>query len=111
MFDNVGNRKWSETSRVLADEGIIVTTTGPKHAVLGPLREMLARKLAAAFGSKRMTWFTARVKPEDLAFVASLLESGQVVPVVEATYPLGDVPDALRYLGEGHAHGKLVITT
>ena len=110
LFDNAGNRPWSQTSRVLEPGGINVTITGPKHAWLGPFRNLLGRKLAAMFGSKRMAWFTAQVKREDLELVANLLESGAVAPVIEATYPLEKLPDALRYLGEGHAHGKLVIT-
>lgn len=111
LFDNVGNRPWSKTRRVLTPTGINVTITGPKHAVLGPIRSLLARKLASKLGSKRMTWFTAQVKGEDLAFLADLLEAGRITPVLERTYPLEQLPEALAYLGEGHAHGKLVITT
>lgn len=110
LFDNAGNRPWSETSRVLTPDGINVTTTGPKHRWLGPFRHLLARKLASMFGSKRMTWFTAQMKREDLEFLAGLLESGAVVPVIEETYLLEQAPEALRYLGEGHARGKLAIT-
>ena len=110
LFDNAGNRPWSETSRVLTSDGINVTITGPKHRWFGPLRNLAGRKVAAAFGSKRMTWFTAQVKAEDLEFLAGLLDSADVVPVIEKTYPLERAPEALRYLGEGHAHGKLVIT-
>lgn len=110
MFDNVGNRPWSETSRVLAPGGINVTITGPKHAWFGPLRNLLARRLASMFGNKRLTWFTAHVARDDLDVLASLLESGAVAPVIERTYPLEELPEALRYLGRGHALGKLVIT-
>ena len=110
LFDNAGNRPWSETSRVLAPDGINVSVTGPKHACLGPFRHLLARKLASTVGGKRMTWFTAQMKPEDLDFLAGLLASGDVVPVIERAYPLEDTADALRYLGGGHALGKLVIT-
>lgn len=110
LFDNVGNRPWWETSRVLAPGGINVTITGPKHAILGPFRNLLVRKLASRFTPKRFSWFTAQVKPEDLEFLAGLVQRGEVAPVIEATYPLERVPDALRHLNEGHAHGKLVLT-
>lgn len=110
LFDNAGDRPWRETSRVLAPGGINVTVTGPKHRWFGPLRNLLARKAAAAFGDKRLAWFTANVNREDLELLATLLTSGQVVPVIERTYPLAETPQALRYLAEGHAHGKLVIT-
>ena len=49
-------------------------------------------------------------KKEDLAFLAELFEAGKVVPVVDRHYPLSEVPEALRYLEEGHAKGKVVIT-
>ncbi len=47
---------------------------------------------------------------EDLDFVSGLLESGKVVPVIDRSYPLDEVPDAFRYFGGGHARGKVVIT-
>ncbi len=109
LFDNVGNRPWSETGKVLQPGGTNVAITGPKHRWLGPMRELLVRKMASLFSSKRLSWFTAAVNREDLEYLSGLLESGQVVPVIEKTYPLEQMPDALRYLSKGHAHGKLVI--
>ena len=110
LLDNAGNRPWRETSRVLTDGGINVTTTGPKRAVFGPLRHMLARKVASRFGDKRFAWFTAGVKPEDLDYLAGLLARSELTPVIERRDSLEDLPQGLDYLGEGHAHGKLVIT-
>ena len=66
--------------------------------------------MASLFGNQRMGWFVAQMKEEDLSFLAELLESGEVVPVIERTYPLEETAAALRYLGEGHAQGKNVIT-
>jgi NADPH:quinone reductase-like Zn-dependent oxidoreductase len=110
LFDNAGNRPWSKTHRVLADGGINVTVTGPKHAVMGPFRNLAFRKAVSRFGNKRFTWFTAAVKADDLDYLAGLLEAGELVPVIEETYPLPRLPEALAYLGEGHARGKLVIS-
>ena len=56
-----------------------------------------------------MTWFTARTKQEDLEFLAGLLDTGDLVPVIEKEYALDETADAMRYLGEGHALGKLVV--
>jgi NADPH:quinone reductase-like Zn-dependent oxidoreductase len=110
LFDNVGDRPWSETRRVLTDDGINVTITGPKHRWLGPVRRLVYRKIVSTFGSKTFTWFTAHETGEDMEVLAGFLSSGALAPVHENTYPLEEVPDALRYLGEGHALGKLVIT-
>ncbi len=52
----------------------------------------------------------AQTSEEDLNFLSELLESGDVVPVIERTYPLEETAAALRYLGEGHAQGKTVIS-
>jgi NADPH:quinone reductase-like Zn-dependent oxidoreductase len=52
----------------------------------------------------------AQPSQHDLAFVSGLLESGEVVPVVDRCYPLRELPEALRYRASGHARGKIVIT-
>jgi len=52
----------------------------------------------------------AKINQQDLVFVKELLEAGKVVPVIERSYPLGETAEALRYLEEGHARGKVVIT-
>jgi NADPH:quinone reductase-like Zn-dependent oxidoreductase len=49
-------------------------------------------------------------RPEDLAEIAALVEAGQVTPVIDRTYPLAEVPEALRYVEQGHARGKVVIS-
>ena len=52
---------------------------------------------------------TARANKKDLMLIKDLLEAGRVVPVIDRTYPLGEVPEAIRYLEQGHARGKVVI--
>jgi NADPH:quinone reductase-like Zn-dependent oxidoreductase len=62
-------------------------------------------------GSKKMGLVMWKPnKKEDLVFLQELFESGKVVPVIDKRYPLSEVPEALRYLEEGHALGKVVIT-
>lgn len=109
VFDNVGYRPWSETSRVLKAGGRLVTITGPKHNMMGPMRENIFRKVLSMLGGKSFTWFTAAVKTDDLQTLSDYLVSGAVKPVIEQVYDLADMPQALAYLGEGHAHGKLVV--
>jgi len=69
--------------------------------LLGPMKSK---------GSQKMGNFVAKPNQQDLAFVKGLLQAGQLVPVIDRTYPLSEVPDAIRYLEEGHAQGKVVIT-
>jgi len=109
LFDNAGNRPWSETRQVLTDDGTTVAVTGPKHRIAGPLRRLLFRKLASSFGSQSLAWFIAQVNRDDLDTLGEWLSSGAISPVIERTYDLEHVPDGLRYLSEGHAIGKLVI--
>jgi NADPH:quinone reductase-like Zn-dependent oxidoreductase len=71
---------------------------------------MLLGSLMSQTGRKKMRGVSARPKQEDLAFVTGLLEAGKVVPVIDRRYPLRETAEALRYLGEGHARGKIVIT-
>ena len=61
-------------------------------------------------GSKIMCALSAEPNQKDLGFIKELLEAGKVVPVIDRCYPLSEVPEALRYLDEGHAQGKVVIT-
>jgi NADPH:quinone reductase-like Zn-dependent oxidoreductase len=67
-------------------------------------------RLASLRASQKAVFFIYKVSNEDLMALRELLEEGTIRPVVERSYPLGEAADALRYLGEGHARGKLVIT-
>jgi NADPH:quinone reductase-like Zn-dependent oxidoreductase len=61
-------------------------------------------------GSQKMGNFLARASHKDLLFIKELLEAGKIIPVIDKRYSLSEVADALRYFGEGHAKGKVVIT-
>lgn len=71
--------------------------------ILGPVLSMTGKQ---EFGG-----FSLKVNTDDLAFVAGLLESGDVTPVIDRRYELREVPEAIRYLEDGHAKGKVVITS
>jgi len=68
-----------------------------------PLVSRLRRK-------QKLVSFIAKRNKEDLTLLKELMEAGKVTPVIDRSYSLREVPEALRYLGEGHARGKLVIT-
>jgi NADPH:quinone reductase-like Zn-dependent oxidoreductase len=62
------------------------------------------------FVSQKLGTFIAKPNGEDLVVLKELIEAGKVTIVIDRTYPLAEVPDAIRYLLEGHARGKVVIT-
>jgi len=93
--------------RALGPKGIYVVAGGTwaqmfQATLLGPWISMT--------GSKKMGGVSAKVSQKDLVFIKELLEAGKIRPVIDRRYPLSEVPEALRYLGEGHARGKVVIT-
>jgi NADPH:quinone reductase-like Zn-dependent oxidoreductase len=111
LLDVAGSRPWSACRRVLHRQATMVIVGGPKrNRLLGPLSHVLKVRLASLPASQRVRFFIASLNREDLVAMRQLLEAGTVRPVVERSYPLSEAADALRYLGAGHAQGKLVIT-
>ena len=70
---------------------------------------MILGSFISMTGSKRLVNLAAMPNQEDLVFMKELIEAGKVVPVIDRRYPLSEVPEALRYYGEGHSRGKVVI--
>ena len=91
----------------LAQGGIFVTAGGGGVPIL---QVLLLGPLLSMIGSKKMGLVMAKLKKKDLEFLKDLLEAGKIVPVIDRRYPLSEVAGALRYLEEGHAQGKVVIT-
>jgi NADPH:quinone reductase-like Zn-dependent oxidoreductase len=111
MLDVAGNRSISDRKRALGPRGVLVVVGGPKKGRwLGPASSLLKVLLAARFSSQTMVGMLTKNSKEDLVLLRELLEAGKVTPVIERTYPLREVPEALSYIGEGHARGKIVIT-
>jgi NADPH:quinone reductase-like Zn-dependent oxidoreductase len=111
IFDSVGNHSLSECRRALTTEGTLVMVGGPDNGRwLGPLTGPLKAVVLSRFVSQNLLPFLAHLSKDDLIVLRELLEAGKVVPVIDRSYPLSDVPEAIRYLEEGHAKGKVVIT-
>jgi NADPH:quinone reductase-like Zn-dependent oxidoreductase len=111
ICDNAGSRSWSELKRVMKPGTRVVMVGAPKGGpILGPLGHIARTWIASRLRGPKATFFVASFSRENMAALAGLLESGRVHPVVERTYRLDEVPQALEYMGEGHAQGKLVIT-
>jgi NADPH:quinone reductase-like Zn-dependent oxidoreductase len=111
LIDIAGNRTLTETRRVLVPNGVLVGVGGPnKGHWIGPLARSVRMALLSPAVSQRMTFFLAQQNKGDLAVLRELLQTGKVAPVIDRTYPLSDAADAIRYLENGHASGKVVIT-
>lgn len=112
MLDVAGSRSWSDCSRVLNEKATVVVVGGPKgNRWIGPLSQALKLRLGSVSDSRRVVApFLARINKDDLGVLKDLLETGTVAPVIDRQYELSEAPDAFRYLGEGHARGKVVIT-
>ena len=111
LVDIAGNRTLAETRRVLAPKGVLVGVGGPnKGRWIGPLGRSVRMALLSPAVSQRMVFFLARQNKADLAVLRELLEAGKVTPVVDRTYALSEVAEAIGYLEEGHARGKVAIT-
>jgi NADPH:quinone reductase-like Zn-dependent oxidoreductase len=110
LLDVAGSRPWSACRRVLEPKATLVLVGAPKGTrLLGPLGHMAGLRLASLPAGQKVVFFISRSTSEDLTALAELLEAGTVTPVVERTYSLSEAADAFRYLGEGHARGKLVV--
>jgi NADPH:quinone reductase-like Zn-dependent oxidoreductase len=111
MLDLIGNHSPSACRRVLTSQGMYLASFGqPDHRWLGPLAQMLRTLLLSPFVSQKLTMYVMKPDQKDLVVLKELLEAGKVTPVVDTTYPLSKTPEALRYLEEGHARGKVIIT-
>jgi NADPH:quinone reductase-like Zn-dependent oxidoreductase len=110
LLDVAGSRSWSACRQVLNRQATLVLVGAPKGTrLLGPLGHIVKVRLVSLRASQRVVFFICKVHHQDLGVLRELLEAGKVTPVVERSYPLREAADAFRYLGEGHAHGKLVI--
>jgi NADPH:quinone reductase-like Zn-dependent oxidoreductase len=111
VLDVAGSRSWRACKRVLNPEATFVIVGGPKtNRLLGPLSHVIKVYVAAVRASQKVVFFVAKRSREDLLFLGELLETGKLIPVIERRYELSETAEALRYMGEGHAQAKVVIT-
>jgi NADPH:quinone reductase-like Zn-dependent oxidoreductase len=98
--------------RALRPTGVYVMIGASKTRIYQALLQaLLVGPVISRTGRQKMGFMgIAKINQQDLVFVKELLEAGKVVPVIERSYPLGETAEALRYLEEGHARGKVVIT-
>ena len=105
ILDQVANHSLSDCRRALTPQGTHIPNSG--HSGTGYLFKALVLSL---FVRQQGRPYIAIPNNEDLVVLNELIEAGKVTPVIDRTYPLSETPEALRYLEEGHARGKVVIT-
>jgi NADPH:quinone reductase-like Zn-dependent oxidoreductase len=115
LFDLVGNHSFSERRRILNHNGICVMAgVGGAGAsgsqIIGVLVGELNAYVGSRFVSQKFNTFLAALNHKDLAILGDLMQSGKLTPVIDRTYKLNEIPDALRYLEQGHARGKVVMS-
>lgn len=110
IFDNAASKSLAKTRSVLAPRGVLVPNHGNlRSRWLANLPRMAGAVATMAFSSQRAGLHAQRWEPDDLAHLGSLVVSGQISPSIDRTYDLAQAPDAVAYVGEGHARGKVVI--
>jgi NADPH:quinone reductase-like Zn-dependent oxidoreductase len=115
ILDNVGNRSLSDYRRVLVSKGVLVLNGGGSLGQNegrgnGPLARSIAALVLSPFVSQKVVMFLASIKKPDLVVLKELMEAKKVTPVIDRCYTLSEVPEAIRYLEQGHARGKILIT-
>jgi len=110
IVDIAGNRPLSTLRRALTSRGTLVIVGGEDAGNWLGVRRQLRATAFSPFIKQTLVTYISKEREEDLQELRRLLESGAVTPVVDRTFPLDDVPDAIRYLREGRVGGKIVIT-
>jgi NADPH:quinone reductase-like Zn-dependent oxidoreductase len=111
ILDCAANHSLSACRRVMSPRGIYVIVGGPGGGRwIGPLIYPLKALLLSPFVSQKLLMFLASPNKGDLVVLKEMIEAAKVTPVIDRCYTLREVPEAIRYLEEGHARGKVIIT-
>jgi len=110
ILDIAGNRSLSELRRALTPRGTLVIVGGEDAGNWLGVRRQLRAAALSPFVRQKLGFFISKERRQDLEELRRLLEAGTIRPVVDRTFPLEEVPAAIRYLRDGQARGKVVIT-
>ena len=110
MLDVEGSNSWSEIRRVLKPQATLVLVGARLGGgAMGALRHIVPLFLRGKTASQNVAFFIAKLNRADLVFLAELMETGKMRSVIDRRFQLSETADAYRYMGEGHAQGKVVI--
>jgi NADPH:quinone reductase-like Zn-dependent oxidoreductase len=110
IIDSAGNHPLSACRRALEPSGTYVMVGGPYRGWIDFLARLIQVPVLSRLSSQKLTMVMAKGNQEDLALLRDLMAEGKVTPVIDRRYALSEVPEAISYLEEGHARGKVVIT-
>jgi NADPH:quinone reductase-like Zn-dependent oxidoreductase len=113
ILDNVPNHSLSECRRILNPKGryVMIGGGGPNDGPwVGPFGRVIAMLVSSPFVKQSMGMMLAELNKKDLTILGDMIQTGKVTPVIDRRYKLSEVPEALRYLEQGHARGKVIIT-
>jgi len=105
ILDNVANHSFADLRGVLTPQGVLIPNSG--HSGIGYVLKAL---MLSPFTHQQGSPFVAQPTSKDLVVLKELIEAGKITPVIDKTYPMSEAIEAFRYLDEGHARGKVVIT-
>ena len=111
ILDIVGNRALSQLRRALTPRGTLVFVGAEDAGNWLGIRRQLRAAALSPFVRQKLGFFISKERGQDLEELRKLLEAGAITPIVDRTFPLDEVPTAIRHLRDGHARGKIVITT
>jgi NADPH:quinone reductase-like Zn-dependent oxidoreductase len=111
ILDTAGHRSLSQLRRALTPTGtLVIVGSEGRGRWLGGFDRSLRASVLSRFVGQRLRMLASKPRQDDLVVLGELIEAGKLTPVIDRTYPLGEVPEAIRQLEQGHARGKLVIT-
>jgi NADPH:quinone reductase-like Zn-dependent oxidoreductase len=111
VFQLAGTRSPGAIRRALTPKGRLILSSGESSGRwVGPMDRIVKAAALSPFVPQTLAPFEAKQSRDDLQVLKDLIEAGKLTPVIDRTYPLRETPEALRYLEQGHARGKVVIT-
>jgi NADPH:quinone reductase-like Zn-dependent oxidoreductase len=111
ILDTAGHRSLSQLRRALTPKGtLVIVGSEGRGRWLGGFDRSLRAPVLSRFVGQRLRMLASKPRQDDLVVLGELIEAGKLTPVIDRTYPLSEVPEAIRQLEQGHARGKLVIT-
>jgi NADPH:quinone reductase-like Zn-dependent oxidoreductase len=109
IIDVASDRSLRELGRALGPRGTLVLVGPGRGQLIGPVARVVTAAIRSRLGKQTFSPFLAKVTKDDLLALSGMIDSGSIKPVIDRTYPLSEVADAVKYVEDGRARGKVVI--